>query len=233
MSISLDYFADGVGTQGKNLSHFNREPFASAALAASQGSIGVYGPGLIDVRWRQHIACWAAKHALSLEGDFVECGVNTGLLGMAICKFLDIDNTDRKFYLFDTYEGIPIEQLQVSEIPLAQNHNKLYYTNIYERAKENFRPYKNTVMVKGMLPGTLADVSIEKIAYLSIDLNQVYAEKEVIELLWDKLSTGAIVVIDDYGWLGHDLQYAMWNEFAAKHNRYIASLPTGQGILIK
>ncbi|MBW6422499.1 TylF/MycF family methyltransferase [Rhizobium sp. XQZ8] len=233
MSVQLDYFADGVGTAGKNLSHFAREPFASAALAASEGSAGVYAQGIVDVRWRQHIACWAAKNGLGLEGDFVECGVNTGLMAMAVCKFLNIDKTDKKFYLFDTYEGIPIEQLHVSEVKLAESHNKLYYTNVYGKAKENFRPYKNTVMVKGILPATLSEVNIEKVAYLSIDLNQVFAEKAVIEALWDKLSVGAMVLIDDYGFMGHDLQHKMWNEFAVKHDKYIASLPTGQGLIIK
>lgn len=157
----------------------------------------------------------------------------TPLLGVAVCQFVDIDKTGRKYYLFDTYEGIPLEQLEPSEVAMAKHHNELFYTNVYERAKANFSPYSNAVMVKGMLPGTLNDVSIDRFSYLSIDLNQVFAEREVIEQLWDKLSTGAIVVIDDYGWAGHDLQYAMWNEFAAKHDRYIASLPTGQGLLIK
>ena len=45
---------------------------------------------------------------------------------------------------------------------------------------------------------------------------------------------GAIVIIDDYGWLACKAQYDMWNEFATKHvDHAIAPLPTGQGLMIK
>jgi hypothetical protein len=233
MSISLDYFGDGLGTVSKNLEFFSTEPFRSASQFGAEGSIGVYGPGIIDVRWRQHMACFAAKHGLTIEGDFVECGVHTGLMSMAVCKFLDFDRTGRKFYLFDTYEGIPLEQLDPRERPLAESHNKTYYTSAYERAKRNFSPYQNAVLVQGLLPDTLDQVNIDKIAYLSMDLNQVYAEKVVIERLWDKLTPGAMVLLDDYAWRGHELQYNMWNAFAAARDRYIATLPTGQGLLVK
>ena len=152
---------------------------------------------------------------------------------MSICHFLDIDKTDKKIYLFDTYEGIPLEQLEESEKKLAAHHNTKYYNNNFERAKENFKEFNNAVIVKGLLPDSLNLVDIDRICFLSIDLNQAFAEKSVIEILWDKLSPGAIVVIDDYGWRGHERQYEMWNDFASTHDRYIATLPTGQGLLVK
>jgi hypothetical protein len=37
--------------------------------------------------WRVHIGLWVAKMALGLEGDFVECGVNTGFLSSSIMGF--------------------------------------------------------------------------------------------------------------------------------------------------
>jgi hypothetical protein len=32
-----------------------------------------------DIEWRIHVMCWAAAHAAHLEGDFVDCGVHTGI----------------------------------------------------------------------------------------------------------------------------------------------------------
>ena len=54
-----------------------------------------------------------------------------------------------------------------------------------------------------------------------------------MDRLWPQLSVGAIIIIDDYGFVGHDAQYAMWNAFAAERDLMIATLPTGQGLLIK
>lgn len=56
--------------------------------------------------WRVHIGLWAARTAARHVGDFVECGVNYGFLSSAIMKDLDWNNTDRMFYLLDTYSGI-------------------------------------------------------------------------------------------------------------------------------
>ncbi|MFO1034700.1 MAG: hypothetical protein U1E15_11695 [Hyphomicrobiales bacterium] len=54
----------------------------------------------------------------------------------------------------------------------------------------------------------------EKIAYVSVDLNNAPAEQAVIECVWPRLSPGAIVVLDDYGFTAHAEQYVMWNDFA-------------------
>jgi O-methyltransferase len=229
----IDYFGDGVGTVRKNISFMNEPKFKTACDIAGQASVDVYEKGIIDVRWRQHIACFAARHALLLEGDFVECGVHTGLLSLAICHTLDFGKIDRTFYLCDTFQGIPIEQLEGSEKALAERHNKRYYLDSCERTRQNFSGFPNVRLIRGRLPETLDQVPSQRIAYLSIDLNQVNAERAVIEALWDRLASGAIVVIDDYAWVGHELQYSMWNEFADRHGKMIATLPTGQGLLIR
>lgn len=39
-------------------------------------------------RWIVHVALWAASHTAQLPGDFVEFGVNTGMLSLAICDYL-------------------------------------------------------------------------------------------------------------------------------------------------
>lgn len=56
--------------------------------------------------WRVHVGLWAAGHAATLEGDFVECGVNRGFLSSAIMEDLDWNNFGRHFYLLDTFSGI-------------------------------------------------------------------------------------------------------------------------------
>ena len=64
-----------------------------------------------DNRWIVHIALWAATQAARLPGDFVECGVDTGMMSLAICDWLDFNRLDKDFWLFDTFSGIPDEQM--------------------------------------------------------------------------------------------------------------------------
>ncbi len=53
--------------------------------------------------------------------------------------------------------------------------------------------------MRGKVPESLATVEIERVAYLSLDMNIAYPEIEALKHFWPKLVPGAIVVLDDYG----------------------------------
>src|SRR5262245_20384270 len=72
----------------KNLSFMNDARFRSAyrrgiTSGHSYGWAGESDPD-IGIEWNVYNCCWAAKHAASLPGDFVECGVSTGILSLAV-----------------------------------------------------------------------------------------------------------------------------------------------------
>ena len=76
-------------------------------------------------------------------------------------------------------------------------------------------------------------VSIEKIAYLSLDMNIAAPERAALEHFWPKLVSGGVIVLDDYGWAAHVEQKATIDEFAAARGIQVCCLPTGQGLIIK
>lgn len=45
--------------------------------------------------------------------------------------------------------------------------------------------------------------------------------------------SGAIVVLDDYGWSGHEEQKHAFDSFARSRGVEVLSLPTGQGLILK
>jgi hypothetical protein len=229
-----DYFADGLGVRGKDLSFLSEPRFAEAWEEARRLNSEGWGGEPPDIRWRAHVACWAAERALCLEGDFVECGVHTGLLSRTICQYLDLDKTGRKFWLFDTWTGIPTEGDTPEEAAVVRMLNaKIYNFDAYPIAARNFAAYANAHLVRGVLPQSLNDAALGSVAYLSIDLNNTRAEKAVIEALYPRLSKGAIILLDDYAFLGHTDQHTMWNAFAASVGSSILTLPTGQGLMVR
>ncbi|MBN8889471.1 MAG: hypothetical protein BGP12_10650 [Rhodospirillales bacterium 70-18] len=188
-----------------------------------------------DNRWIVHVALWAAQQAARLEGDFVECGVDTGMLSLAICDQLDFATQDRDFWLFDTFKGIPEAQMSEAERGgVAAWHNRESYEECYETAQANFAPWPRCRLVRGMVPETLAAFPEgRRVAYLSIDMNIVLPEIAAIEFFWDRLVPGGIVLLDDYGWSTHTAQKQAFDAFAAAHGVSILNVPTGQGILVK
>ena len=104
---------------------------------------------------------------------------------------------------------------------------------MFEIATKNFAPFPRAHLVRGLIPDTLTSVPIERVAYLSIDLNVEYPEREALAYFWPKLVPGAIVVFDDYGWLPYRTQKDSHDAFAKRQGLEIFALPTGQGLLIK
>lgn len=222
-----EYVADDFGVRKKNLGFMDDAAFRRGWTAAVEGNRPAWGGTPPDVRWRAHTALWAARHGLTLPGDFVECGVFLGFLSLTICHALGFASVSKKFYLFDTFGGLPDDGTEE-----RAKQNQIYF-DCFGEAQKNFAPFPNAHLVRGLLPSTLAQAPLDRIAYLSVDLNYASAEKSVIEELWDRLSPSAIVLIDDYAFSGHDEQYAMWNDFAASKRTSVLTMPTGAGVLIK
>ena len=229
---SLHFYADGMGVRNKNLSHFDEPGFAAAWNFAREGNKEGWNDNPPDLRWRASVCCWAANNALSLEGDFVECGVHTGLLSMTICHKLNFQDLDRRFYLYDTFEGIPEAKLSGEEKDFAAKMNSIYF-DVWEIAQRNFSDFPNAKLVRGFLPDSLDENCPDKIAYLSIDLNSATFEHQTISRLWDRIVPGAAIVIDDYGFAGHEKQFEMWNAWAESHGTSVLYIPTGQGVIVK
>lgn len=180
--------------------------------------------------WAVHINQWASHHAKQLAGDFVECGVYKARHAMSNMVYIDFKSlADRKYYLFDTFSGLDPDLSSEKEYLTYKDE----YPDCYDFVKDSFKEYPNVVIVKGSIPKTLSQVYIEKVAYLSIDMNCVLPELEALKFFWPKLETGGIVILDDYGQSGHENQKIAMDDFASSVGIKILSLPTGQGMIIK
>jgi len=227
---AFSYYADGMATI--HSAEFMTDPKFIAAYRAGANKTKP------RIWWRAYVALWAAQQGLLLKGDFVECGVHTGMLSKTICEYIKFSEVkDKKFYLLDTYCGIVESLISEEEKRLNYNFTKLnethYPTDIYEKTLSQFSMYENVELVRGMIPGTLAQVPSTSIAYLSIDMNAEVPEIAAGEFFWPKLSPGAFIVLDDYGWSKHKAQKAAWDRFASARGVTVLSLPTGQGLLQK
>ncbi|WP_342648145.1 TylF/MycF/NovP-related O-methyltransferase [Mucilaginibacter sp. CSA2-8R] len=187
-----------------------------------------------DIYWRIHVLCWAATYAAKLEGDFVDCGVNTGIFSRAIIHYIDFNSTSKTYYLLDTFTGLDerFSTPEEMEQPLNQKYTT-YKDGLYERVQETFKGF-NVNIIKGAVPETLPLVTAEKVAYLSVDMNCIQPEIDTLNHFWDKLTPGGIIVLDDYGY-GNitNEQKAAHDEFARSKGVEVLSVPTCQGIIIK
>jgi hypothetical protein len=237
---NFDYRSDGLAVWGKNVGFLRDTRFLSAYDRGinSGHRIGDFvkragGPDKLGIEWRVHVCCWAASHARLLPGDLVECGVNTGIFSLAACEYIDFNTTGKKFWLFDTFAGIPESQMSETEAPARKLENAGMYFDCWDIAQKNFAPFPNAKLIRGTVPESLSTVEIDQVCYLSIDMNIAAPERAAIEHFWPKLVTGAVVVLDDYGWKNLHEQKVAMDDFANSAGTEIMTLPTGQGLLIK
>lgn len=228
------YDQDGLWTVHNH--EFIDEPrFAAAYRRGLDAALGLeyLGP------WRMHIGLWAASHALKLAGDFVECGVNRGVMSSAIMQYLDWNAQGRRFFLLDTFGGLDLEQLTEGERArgaVEANRDSLgtgRYVSGVESVRQNFASWNNVRIVVGKIPDTLAEVDADQVSYLHLDLNSTKPEVQALEHFWERLVPGAVVLLDDYAYEGYRESKLGMDGFARSHGVAIASLPTGQGLLLK
>jgi O-methyltransferase len=172
-----------------------------------------------------HQALFCEEH--ELVGDFVECGVwKGGAVGLMALVNLTHGSTRRHLHLFDSFEEIcePDEEIDghraVSEVKLwAKNGGTkgrlVPLKGIYDHRggpgtiQENEFLLTHTVgydpqyihFHKGWFQHTLPEqhFEIDKIAILRIDADWYASTKICLDYLFDKVTSGGFVIIDDYG----------------------------------
>lgn len=228
------YAQDGLVTMHND--HFRCVPTFQAAYRRGVEAANGVDPAF---EWRVHVALWAAKSSLRATGDFVECGVNAGFISSSVMHWLRWNEINRRFFLVDTWNGPPMSQYNAAEIRggrhrLAEDTIAAgaYVTDL-ERVRKNFAEWPGAVIVQGVVPDILQRIPTAQIAFLHLDMNCALPERAALEFFWERLSPGAIVLLDDYAYGGYEQQATAIDTVADAMGADILSVPTGQGIIIK
>ena len=165
---------------------------------------------------------WAAISATKyvvendIEGDMVECGVWRGGCALAISKTLQKLGSNKKVYLFDTFEGMTkptfFDKKSSSKLNAFEkfkelqkdNHNEWCYASL-EDVKNSFAKYNllsNATFIKGDVKKTLKKIRNipPKIALLRLDTDWYESTKLELEILYPLLQSKGVLLIDDYGY---------------------------------
>jgi len=64
-------------------------------------------------------------------------------------------------------------------------------------------------------------------------MNSAYPEAAALEFFWERLSPGAMVLLDDYAYRGYEQQTIAINRVVKARQADVLSLPTGQGLIVR
>ena len=140
----------------------------------------------------------------NVEGDVVECGVWKG--GMSAGMAFLLGNHNRKYYLFDSFEGLPEPKELDGEYAVEWQQSgdtELTHDNCTADQADADRIMKQTgvnyQLVKGWFEDTVPNFQgIEKIAVLRLDGDWYDSTMVTLEKFYPLVTPGGVIIIDDY-----------------------------------
>jgi hypothetical protein len=156
-----------------------------------------------------------------IEGDFVEAGVWRGGACILVNEIFKKLNTDKKVWVYDSFEGLPKPNESKYPSDAGDNHWTLPELSVsLEEVHDNFKIFgdldDNVKFVKGWFSDTMPSNTIDKISVLRLDGDMYESTIDPLEYLYPKLSIGGYCIIDDY----HPRYgaYNAVNDYRAMHN---------------
>jgi Macrocin-O-methyltransferase (TylF) len=218
------YEADGLATA--HFSPFLEAPDYAALYATTASEF--FGA---DIRWRMWILTSLAQQCKGLLGNFAEFGVYRGGCAFMVLSTCVLPPC-KHLFLFDTFAGIPADRLTDSEITegLAGGLADTARAQVASR----LRPWREQItLVEGDVFETLPEYDTGPLAFVHMDMNAAAPTLRALDYVYPRLTEGAILVFDDYGWNGLEAQRTAVDEFFSQRSESVVALPTGQGLAIK
>jgi O-methyltransferase len=138
-----------------------------------------------------------------VPGDFVETGVWRGGLCIMAKAVFAATGANRRVYACDSFRGLP-EITDGVDAPLKLHENPLLSISV-EQVRENFARFnlldEDVVFVEGWFADTMPRLreQVGQVAILRLDGDYYTSTREVIDPLYDKVSPGGFIIVDDYG----------------------------------
>lgn len=221
------FAADNLISVGRNLSFLQDERFCDSFWPVQSSELEK------STAWRLHVVTWAGSHCLKVAGDFVACGIHTGFQELVTCRYLDFSTVEKTFYFYDSFAGLPPESATEAERQMYAHYGQADHAQLQTQVRSRFAEYANVEIVPGLLPQILEERSPEQIAYLHIDLGATEAEIATLQTLFDRVTTGGMIVLELFGRREHRELMLAARKFAKSHGHEILELPTGQGLLVR
>jgi len=155
--------------------------------------------------------------AQHVPGDLLEAGVWRGgatIMMRAVLEAYDV--RERKVIAADTFSGMPADS-DPNDTAAFLRHNPVFAVSLDE-VKGAFYRYglldDRVVFLQGAFADTLKDAAIDRLAILRLDGDTYASARATLQALYDKLSPGGTVILDDY-FLFNDNKRAI-DEFRAE-----------------
>ena len=148
--------------------------------------------------------CVQTVVAEDVPGDVLEAGVWRGGAGILMRAVLAVTgDTTRTVWMADSFQGLPKPRPE-HPADAADDHSTYSFLAVpLQQVKANFARYgmldDRVRFLEGWFSDTLPTAPVERLSVLRVDGDMYGSTMDVLDALYDKVSVGGFVIIDDYG----------------------------------
>jgi O-methyltransferase len=155
-------------------------------------------------RLRNVRECVESVIAEGIAGDLIETGVWRGGVTIYMRAILAAHGVkDRVVWVADSFQGLPPPNVANPADMGSKLHTRNELAISVETVKENFRKYDllddQVRFLEGFFEDTLPNSPVGQLAVLRLDGDMYSSTMVALDSLYDKLSVGGYVIIDDFG----------------------------------
>lgn len=163
----------------------------------------------------------------NIAGNVAEAGVFQG----EFAKIINASFGDRKFYLFDTFEGFSELDIEYEKKNGYSDAEKGHLSITSEELVLSKMPYReNCVIKKGYFPDTAIGIN-DTFCFVSVDMDLYKPTYEALMFFWPRLEKGGCILLHDFFSEGYEGINAAVSEFCELYPEVIP-LPIGDSLSI-
>ncbi|SRR5208337_591077 len=145
-----------------------------------------------------------------IPGDVIEAGVWRGGTAIFMKAVLAAHNSGhRRLWVADSFEGLPVPDAELHPVEAKAHESKLmqdvyhHFAVDLDEVKSNFSRFDlfddSVQFLKGWFKDTLPFARIDHLSVIRLDGDYYESTMDCLINLYDKLSPGGYLVVDDYG----------------------------------
>lgn len=132
-----------------------------------------------------------------VQGDVAEIGVFKGFTASFLQIIMQENGFSKALHLYDSFEGLPEPSpLENSPFKAEMFRASLSEVETQFRSLGLARPHIHVGLVEDTLPSLLPD----QLSFVHLDLDFMEPMLHAMKAVYPRLTAGAVVVIDDYGY---------------------------------
>jgi hypothetical protein len=164
----------------------------------------------------------------SVRGDTAECGVFQGATSYIICAFTEAAGLARTHHVFDSFEGLS-EPTAIDGWHWRKHDLACDLASVERRLAR----FSHVRYYQGWIPQRFPEVKDQTFAFVHIDVDIYEPTRDSLAFFYPRLSPGAILLCDDYGFATCPGATKAVEEFLADKPEKMIALSDGGGFIIK